>query len=389
MTPNPEEIGRSTRRPKRRVRLILTIVLVLAAGGIAWWLHARGAGKSAAPTPPLLLQVGVQTVAMGKMDIFLDGLGTVTPLANVTIQTQISGQLVEVDFKEGQMVRKGDLLAVIDPRPYQVALDQSEAQLLQAQAQLKEAQLDKARYEKLSLQDSIATQQLDQQNALVLQYEGLVKADQAAIASANLNLAYCHITAPVGGRVGLRQVDLGNYVMPNLANGLVVLTQVKPITVIFTLPEQYIPRVAARLRAGTAIAVDAYDQAQANKLASGTLAAIDNQVDTTTGTFRLRAVFPNDDESLFPNQFVNTRMLLDVDQRVIVIPNSGIERNQQGTFVYVVKANDTVAMRPVTLGPTEDSRVEVSSGLAPGDRVVVDGADEIREGMKVAVQMAQ
>jgi multidrug efflux system membrane fusion protein len=324
----------------------------------------------------------------GDLNVYLSGLGTVTPLANVTVRTQISGVLMQINFKEGQMVNKGDLLVVIDPRPYQVALEQAQGQLQQAQAQLKEAQVDLGRYETLAQQDSIAKQQVDSQRALVSQYQGLVVTDQAAIDSAKLNLTYCHVVAPVTGRVGLRQVDAGNYVTPSDANGLVVLTEVKPMSVLFTLPEDNVPEVIARLHAGSTLPVEAYDRSLSTKLASGTLSTIDNQVDTTTGTFKLRAIFANEDESLFPQQFVNIKLLLDVARGATIISTSAIERGQQGTFVYLVKPDDTVTATPVTLGPVDGEHVVVLSGLAVGDLVVVDGADKLKEGMQVVVQTA-
>jgi multidrug efflux system membrane fusion protein len=335
------------------------------------------------------LPVVAQPAEKGDLNVFLNGLGSVTPYSTVTIRSRISGQLVEIHFEEGQMVAKDDLLAVIDPRPYQVALEQAQGQLLQAQSQLKEAQLDLARYEKLAEQDSIAGQQVDTQRALVSQYQGLVQVDKAAIDSATLNLTYCQITAPVSGRVGLRQVDVGNYVTPGDASGLVVLTQVKPINVIFTLPEDNVAGVSVRLHSGDKISIDAFDRTQTRRIASGSLQTIDNEVDPTTGTFKLRAVFANDDERLFPNQFVNIRMLLTVDKNATVIPTSAIERGQQGSFVYVVQPDSTVASRPVTLGTTEGERVAVVSGLAVGERVVVDGADKLKEGMQVIVQTSE
>ncbi len=334
------------------------------------------------------LPVVVTTAQKGTINIILDGLGTVTPLATVTLTTQISGYLAEVKFTEGQLVKKGDILAVIDPRPYQVALEQAEGQLVQAQAQYKEAQIDLDRYQKLSTQDSISKQQVDAQQALVQQYEGMVKTNQAAVDNAKLNLVYCHVTAPVTGRVGLRLVDQGNYVTPNSTNGLVLLTQMKPITVIFTLPEDDIPRVLKQARSKATIQVDAFNRDDTVKLASGTLTTVDNTVDPTTGTFKLRATFPNDDEVLFPNQFVNISMHLDVVADAIVIPTSAIERGQQGSFVYVVGSDNKVAARQVTLGATEGENLAVN-GVKEGETVVVDGADRLKEGMEVVPQTAK
>ena len=384
-------------RPRRRrFSLIITAVVAGALLGVVWWVnHAQTKAANAAGGmggrrafwgADVAVPVVAQAAQKGDIDVYMNGLGNVTSPATVTVLTRISGELTEVDFKEGQEVKAGDLLAVIDPRPYQVALEQADGQLLQAQAQLQQAQSDLARYETLSQQDSIAVQQVSAQRALVNQYEGLVKSDQAAVDNAKLNLTYCHITAPITGRVGLRQVDPGNYVTASSTNGLVTLTQIRPISVIFTLPEDAYSQVAARLRTGGPIPVDAYDSMQTKKLAAGTLEAIDNQADTTTGTFKLRATFPNGDESLFPNEFVNVSMLLDVERGVIVIPTSGVELGQAGSYVYVVKPDDTVTAQPVKLGTTQGDRVAVNSGLNVGDRVVVEGADRLREGGRVTVQ---
>jgi len=356
-------------------------------GGPGGYGGGRGAGRggfgSFGPLP-----VVYSTAALGDIRIILKGLGTVTPLATVTVRTQISGYLAEVRFTEGQWVNKGDVLAVIDPRPYQATLEQAQGQLLQAQSQYKEAQIDLDRYVTLSAQDSISKQQVDAQRALVSQYEGMVKQDQGIVDNASLNLAYCNVTAPVSGRVGLRLVDQGNYVTPGDASGLVLLTQLKPITVIFTLPEDAIPAVLKQLRAPGAkpIAVDAWNRDDTVKLAAGTLSTVDNTVDPTTGTFKLRATFPNNDEALFPNQFVNAAMLLDVESGDTVIPTSAIERGQQGSFVYVVGDKNLVSARNVTLGATEGERVAVLKGIAKGERVVVDGADRLKDGMEVAPQ---
>lgn len=334
------------------------------------------------------LPVVVSPAESGSINIILKGLGTVAPLATISMRTQISGYLSEVKFTEGQWVNKGDELAVIDPRPYEAALEQAQGQLLQAQAQYKEAQIDLDRYVTLSAQDSISKQQVDAQRALLAQYEGLTKTYQGSVDNAQLNLTYCHVTAPVSGRVGLRQVDQGNYVTAGDANGLVILTQVKPITVLFTLPEDNIPAVVKQQRAGSEIPVDAWNRDSTVKLAKGHLSTIDNTVDPTTGTFKLRAVFKNDDEALFPNQFVNVSMLLDVERGATVIPTSAIERGQQGSFVYVVGDDNKVAARDVQLGATEGERVAVTKGIHVGEKVVVDGADRLKDGMEVAAQLA-
>jgi multidrug efflux system membrane fusion protein len=325
-------------------------------------------------------------VQRGDIKVYLSGLGTVVPFENVTIRTQISGKLMEVNFREGQMVKAGDLIALVDPRPYQVAQEQARGQLKQAQAALKEAQIDYDRYVALSKQDSIALQQVDQQIALVAQDEGLVQTAQAALDNATLNLEYCHITATATGQMGLRQVDPGNYVTPGDANGLVTMEQIKPISVIFTLPEDNVQQVLQRIHVKAALPVDVYDRSDSSKLASGVLMTPDNQVDATTGTFKLRAQFANEDERLFPNQFVNTRMLVDVMKNSLVIPTTAVERGQQGTFVYVVTQDNLAKARPVALGPTEGDRVAVLSGVTDGEMVVTEGADRLRDGMAVAVQ---
>jgi multidrug efflux system membrane fusion protein len=381
-------------RSRRAVLFTLLAVFLLGTGGLLYYRSKapkttgfQGAGRRGGFGMSGPLPVVVNVARKADINIVLNGLGTVTPLATVTVTTQISGYLTEVNFKEGQMVNKGDLLAVIDPRPYSVALEQAQGQLIQAQAQYKEAQIDLDRYVTLSGQDSISKQQVDAQRALATQYEGMVKQNQGLVDSAQLNLAYCHITAPVSGRVGLRLVDQGNYVTPNSATGLVLLTQVKPITVIFTLPEDNIPQVVKQVRApDSKISVDAYNRDNTVKLATGTLATIDNTVDPTTGTFKLRAVFPNEDEALFPNQFVNVSMLIDVQRGVTVVPTSAIERGQQGSFVYVVDADNKVAARTVALGATEGERVAVLTGIKPGEKVVVDGADRLKDGMEVDPQ---
>jgi membrane fusion protein, multidrug efflux system len=375
----------------RRGRVFVWTVaalIVLTLGLIAWRRHTGAAGSGARNRFAMGGPLPVVTRTARKVDdlhVILNGLGTVSPLATVTVRTQISGQLVQINFQEGQMVAKDDVLAVIDPRPYEAALAQAKGQLMQAEAQLKEAQIDLERYEKLVEQDSISKQQVDAERALVDQYAGVVQTDQALVDNATLNLGYCHVKAPCSGRVGLRQVDLGNYVTPGDSNGLVLLTQLKPISVVFSLAEDYIPDVRKRLNAGAQLRVDIYNRSDSVKLATGTLATIDNTVDTTTGQFKLRAIFPNDDESLFPSQFVTAHMLLDTKKGVIVIPTSGVERGQQGSFVFVVGDDGLVASKTVTLGVTEGERVEVTQGLVGGEKVVVDGADRLRDGMPVVI----
>jgi multidrug efflux system membrane fusion protein len=378
---------------KRKSRAVLWCVIgavALGIAAIAYTTHhatqsaARSRGGPGGMGGPL--PVVVRPASKEDVNVYLEGLGTVTPLATVTVRTQINGQLVQVNFAEGQLVNKGDLLAVIDPRPYQAALEQAQGQLMQAQAQLREGQIDLDRYTTLSSQDSISKQQVDAQRALVSQFEGTAKTDQGIVDNAQLNLDYCHITAPSSGRVGLRLVDQGNYVTAGDTSGLVVLTQIKPTTVIFGLPEDNIPAVQKRIASKAAISVDAYDRTGATKVASGILTTIDNTVDPTTGMFKARAVFTNDDEALFPNQFVKIRMLLDVRKGATVVATSAIERGQQGSFVYVVGPDDTVSARTVTLGTTEGERVEVLQGIKLGESVVVDGADRLKDGMAVKPQ---
>ena len=372
-------------RSGRRSALWLLLVL-LAVGGLAAWVVLRpghqpaatGRFQSTGPMP-----VGTAKVDKGDMPIALSALGTVTPLAMVTVKTQISGQLIEVAFTEGQLVNKGDFLAQIDPRPYQVALAQAEGQLAKDQALLKNAEIDLARYKTLVAQNSVARQTADTQAALVQQDRGTVQADQAQVDTQKLNLTYCRIVAPVTGRVGLRQVDPGNYVQVSDANGIVVITQLQPISVIFTLPEDNLPAVMKRLNTGAALTATAFDRVGATKLDTGTLATVDNQIDPTTGTVKLRAVFDNKEQILFPNQFVNVRLLVDTLHDASIIPLAAIQRGAPGTFVYLVKPDDTVAAQPVILGPNDTQNVAVTKGLAPGQAVVTDGADRLKDGAKV------
>jgi multidrug efflux system membrane fusion protein len=343
---------------------------------------ARKAQAAAARSVP----VAAAPARKGEIAVTITGLGTVTPLNTVTVKSRVDGQLMRVQFREGQLVKSGALLAEIDPRPFQVQLTQAEGQMIRDQELLKNARLDLQRYQTLSRQDSIARQQLDTQESLVRQLEGAVKVDQGQIDSARLQLVYCRITAPLGGRVGLRQVDPGNIIHATDANGLVVITQQQPIAVIFPVPEDNLPRVLDKLKRGARLPVEAYDREQKQKLAAGYLQTVDNQIDTTTGTVKFKAVFPNQRNELFPNQFVNVRLLVETKHGTVIVPSSAIQRGPQGTFVYVVKSDQTVAVRPVTLDVTEGGDTSVSAGLEPAEIIVTDGAERLREGIKVEVK---
>ena len=363
-------------------------MVLLLIGGVVWWTrhHAvrrqpLGHGRTAPP-----VSIAEDTVSKGDVGVTLNALGTVTSLATVTVRSQISGYLMKIDFKEGEEVKKGDLLAQIDPRPYKAALAQAQGQLARDEALLKGAQVDLARYQGLAAQKAVPHQTLDTQVALVAQDQGTVEADRAAVQSAQVNLNYTRIVSPIDGRVGLRQVDQGNYVTANDTNGLVVITELTPISVLFTVPEDNLQAIAKRLRSGAVLPTTALDRSGTNKLADGTLSTFDSQIDPTTGTIKLRALFSNDQRTLFPNQFVNIRLLLDTHKNVDTMSTAAIQRGVPGTFVYRVNPNNTVSVRPVKLGVTEGDRVEVRSGLAPGDHVVIDGADKLRDGAKVAVR---
>ena len=338
------------------------------------------------------MPVVAATAVKGDIDLTLDALGTVTPLATVTVVSQIAGYLQEVRFTEGQMVKKGDPLVDIDDRPYQLALTNSQGALERDQAMLQSAELDLKRYQDLAKTNAIPRQQLDQQVALVAQDRGNVVSDQAQIDTQKLNILYCHITAPVTGRLGLRLIDPGNYVTPgsnsSATSGLVVITQLEPISVIFPVPEDNLVQIATRMRSVGTLPVTAYNRSATQKLAEGELKTLDNQIDTTTGTLKMRAIFANGDETLFPNQFVNVKLLVDVVHDATVIPTSAVQRGAPGTFVYLVNPDSTVSVRPVALGPSSGERVAVKSGLAPGDRMVIDGADRLRSGSKVVLRQS-
>jgi membrane fusion protein, multidrug efflux system len=332
------------------------------------------------------MPVVVAPVVTGDIDITLNALGTVTSLATVNITSQISGYLMSVNYQEGQVVKKGDLLVEIDPRPYELALKNAEGALERDQAMLQSAELDLKRYQDLAKTNAIPRQQLDQQVALVAQDKGNVLSDEAQIETQKLNLVYCRITAPVNGRVGLRLVDQGNYVTPGNATGLVVITQFQPITVIFPVAEDNLPDITRRLKVAKALPVTAFDRSGSVKLGTGELRTLDNQIDTTTGTLKLRADFANQEDTLFPNQFVNIELLVDTLRGVTVMPTAAIQRGAPGTFVYLLNADQTVTVRPVTLGPSHADTVAIEKGLSPGDRVVIDGADKLRNGARVVAR---
>jgi membrane fusion protein, multidrug efflux system len=364
----------------------LTAVAVVALVVLVLW--ARRLVTGAAPRGPATeraVPVGVEPARTGDIAIHLDGIGTVTPRATVTVHTRVDGELVAVHFREGQTVARGDLLVEIDPRPFQVQLDQAEGQLARDEALLANAKVDVARYRGLSKTDAIPKQQLDTQEALVRQDEAAIVIDHGQIEAAKLNLVYSRVTSPVDGRIGLRLVDPGNIVHASDTGGLAVVTQLRPIDVIFTLPEDSLPDVLAKVRAGERLAVDALDREKSRQLARGTLLTLDNTIDPTTGTVRLKAEFPNEDEALFANQFVNARLELEVRHGVTLVPEAAVQRGTQGTFVWVMKDDDTVEMRPVTLGVTEGAVAAVDKGVNPGERVVVDGAEGLRPGARVAL----
>jgi multidrug efflux system membrane fusion protein len=346
---------------------------------------APGAGGRWAANGPVA--VTVATAATGDIQVRIPALGTITPLATVTVRTQINGQLEKIAFQEGQLVKAGAFLAQIDARPYEAALRQAQGNARRDQALLADAKLDLTRFEELIKEDSIAQQQLDTQRALVDQYKGTIESDEAAINTAQVNLQYTHIVSPVTGRAGLRQVDQGNYVTPGDSNGIVVITQLQPITVIFAVPEDNATRLMQRLHSGATLAVEAFDRTNSSKLADGKVLTLDNQIDTTTGTVKLRALFDNQGGLLFPNQFVNIQLVEDVLRNQTLIPSNAVHRGApdgvQGTFVYLVNSDTTVAVHPITLGVADGEQVAVTNGLSPGDVVVTEGGDRLRDGAKV------
>jgi len=378
-------------QPHRRWWIILLIVCLLAVGVYALLVKTEKIPFGSAASKSKALPPGIPVVAVqakkSDFSIYLTGLGSVTPVYAVTIKSRVDGQLMEVSYREGQMVRQGDVLATIDPRPFQVQLTQAEGQLVRDQALLKNALVDLERYRVLWKEDSIQKQQLDTQEALVKQYEGVVKTDQGLIDSAKLQLTYCRITSPINGRVGLRLVDPGNIVHATDTNGLLVITQLQPITVIFPLSEDNLSIVVPKLKTGKELVVEAYDREEKRRLAIGSLLTIDNQVDPMTGTVKFKAMFPNKEDELFPNQFVNAHLLVDVVTGATVVPASATQRGPRGTYVYIVKSDNTVSQRLAEIGQTQRGQTIIKSGVTPGELVVVDGAERLRDGARVEVKV--
>jgi multidrug efflux system membrane fusion protein len=397
-----EEVAhRSVPRPVKSRSWIWLVVLGMLAVGI-WYYRAGhskteaetsntnapggggGSGQNGAPGFNPIVPVVVTTAQHGDVPIYFTGLGTVTAFNTVTVHSRVDGQLISVAFKEGQFVHQGDVLAQIDPRTFQVILEQAEGALAKDQAQRKDAEANFERFKLLYAEGVIPKQQMDTQQAQVGQFDGAIKTDQAMIDSAKLQLSFTHITAPISGRIGLRLVDAGNMVHASDAGGLLVITQLQPISVVFSLPQDQLPQVVAKLRTGGQLPVTAFDRDNTAKIASGTLASIDNQIDTTTGTYKLKATFSNDNNILFPNQFVNVHLLVDTKRNLTVVPVTAIERGPQGTYVYAVDHNNVAKIRSVTVAQSTDENAGLSSGVNPGDTVVIDGQDKLQDGSQVS-----
>src|SRR5579859_7440639 len=385
----------SARESKRRWWVWLVLLVLVA--GVVWYCRGRnsqadaaaaggkgpGGAAGAGASGGFVVPVVVATAAKGDLPVFLNGLGNVTAFNTVTVRSRVDGQIVKINFTEGQYVKEGDSLVEIDPRPYQVQLEQAQGQLAKDQAQLRDVQVDYERFKLLFQEGVIPKQQLDTQQAQVGTFEGAIKADNATIDNAKLQIMYSHITAPISGRIGLRLVDMGNMVHATDTNGLLVITQLQPIATLFSLPQDQLPQVMARMKKGAPIVVEAYDRDNTTKLAAGKLLTIDNQIDTTTGTYKLKAVFDNAKNELFPNQFVNVHLLVDTKKNVVLVPTTAILRGPQGTYVFAVGTDGKVKIHIVTLAEANGNITGISSGLNPGDVVVTDGQDKLQDGSKV------
>ena len=376
--------------PKRRSFAWVWLILILLFGLVGFrYYQSKQAADQAAKQKAAASQRGVPisttTATKGSIGVYINALGTVTPVYTATITSRVDGQINSVNYREGQMVHKGDLLVVVDPRPFQAALTQAEGTLAHDQALLAEARIDFNRYQEAFNRNAIAKQQLDDQEQTVKQFEGSVKNDEGSVAAATTNVDYTTIRAPIDGRVGLRLIDPGNIVTAGSTTPLVVITQLQPITVIFSIAEDYLPQIQKQMKAGHKMAVDAFDRDQITKLASGSLLTLDNQIDTSTGTVKLKAIFENGDLSLFPNQFVNARLLVDTQQDATLISASAIQRNAQAAFVYVIKPDQTASMQNVTVGTTDGS-ISAVTGIKPGDVVALTGFDKLQDGAKVTVR---
>src|SRR6266849_6771146 len=398
--PNPSGEGLEGRELKSKGhRWLWILALALLVGGGIWYFRgSRTSTEAQSPAAPgggskgqgrgtgaggFVVPVVVATAQRGDLPVYFEGLGTVTAFNTVTMHSRVDGQITKINFQEGQFVHQGESLLEIDARPYQVQLEQAEGQLAKDQAQLRDVQVNYERYQLLYKEGVIPKQQLDTQGAQVAQFEGSIKADQGTIDSAKLQLVYSHVIAPISGRIGLRLVDIGNIVHATDTNGLLVITQLQPIAVIFSLPQDQLPQVATKLRNGEQLVVDAFDRDDTTKIESGKLLTIDNQIDTTTGTYKLKAVFNNDRNLLFPNQFVNVHLLADVKKNLVIVPASAIQRGPQGTYVYVVQSGNTAKIQTVTIAQTTADKVGLSAGVNPGDSVVVDGQDKLQDGSKI------
>ena len=391
-------LERETGSSGHRWLWIIGLVLVIAVG--VWYFRGsrasieaqgpgapagggKGQGRQGGGEAGFVVPVVAATAQRGDLPVYFNGLGTVTAFNTVTVRSRVDGQITKINFQEGQFVRQGEDLIDIDSRPFQVQLEQAEGQLAKDQAQLRDVQVNYERFQLLYKEGVIPKQQLDTQGSQVGMFEGSIKGDQGAIDNAKLQIVYSHVTAPISGRIGLRLVDIGNIIHATDSNGLLVITQLQPIAVIFSLPQDQLPQVASKLHNPDQLLVEAYDRDDTSKIESGKLLTIDNQIDTTTGTYKLKAVFNNDRNLLFPNQFVNVHLLADVKKNLVIVPSSAIQRGPQGTYVYLVQSGNTAKIQPVTIAQTTANSVGLSAGLNAGDVVVVDGQDKLQDGSKV------